>query len=62
MKAFVDKTGCICCGLCTSICPVVFDIGEDGRAIVVVDNIPEGSYDLAVDAEKSCPASVISLE
>ncbi|MDF2505862.1 MAG: ferredoxin [Clostridium sp.] len=32
MKGFVDKDTCIGCGLCTSVCPDVFVMDDEGKA------------------------------
>jgi hypothetical protein len=62
MKAWVDKEGCIACGLCTSICPEVFRFGDDGLAEAYVDTVPAESEDSAQEAADSCPVSVIHTE
>lgn len=62
MQAFIDKTGCISCGLCVSICPVVFAMDDDGKAVAIVDEVPQGSIDSAKEAKDACPASVVILE
>ena len=62
MKAFVDKTGCISCGLCASICPAVFAMDDDGKATAQLTDVPEGSVESAKEAERACPASVVILE
>lgn len=61
MKASVDKSGCIACGLCVSICPEVFRIDSDGlaEAYAEVTGNLEGS---AAEARDGCPVSVINLE
>ncbi len=61
MKANVDQDLCIGCGLCESICPEVFEMGEDGLAHVIaeVTDDLEGS---ALEACESCPTEAISLE
>lgn len=40
MKADVNQDTCIGCGLCPSICPEVFDMNDDGKSHVIVDEIP----------------------
>ncbi len=62
MKAFIDKTGCISCGLCTSICPAVFRMDDDGKATAILTDVPEGAMEDAKEAEQSCPASTVILE
>lgn len=59
MKATVDKDTCIGCGLCPSICPEVFDMDDDGKAIAKCPEVPAGKEDEAKDAESSCPVSAI---
>lgn len=61
MKAIVDKSGCIACGLCVTSCPEVFRFGSDGlaEAYAEVTSNLEGS---ATEARDGCPVSVISLE
>ncbi|MFU0824160.1 ferredoxin [Clostridium sp.] len=62
MKAFVDQDTCIGCGLCPSICPDVFDMGDDGKAHAIVDEVPGDVEDSAVEAQESCPVSAIKVE
>ncbi|MEY8353556.1 ferredoxin [Lachnospiraceae bacterium 54-53] len=62
MKAAVDREGCIECGLCASICPEVFRMGDDGPAEAYVDNVPDSVEDSAVEAQDSCPVAVITVE
>lgn len=62
MKANVDKDTCIACGLCPSICPECFDMESDGKAGVIVDEIPETSQDEVKEAVESCPVNAISTE
>lgn len=62
MKASIDRDGCIACELCTTTCPEVFRMADDGLAEVYVDEIPTESEDLAKEAEAGCPTSVITVE
>ncbi|MBE7034567.1 MAG: ferredoxin [Ruminococcaceae bacterium] len=53
--------GCISCGLCTSTCPEVFDMGDDGTAKVIAQ--PEPSQEACVsEAAEGCPVAVIITE
>lgn len=62
MKATIDRSGCIGCGLCPSICPEVFAMADDGLAETIVDEIPSGVEETAQEAAESCPVSVITVE
>jgi len=62
MRAYIDREGCISCGLCEDTCPEVFRIAEDGFAEVYVEDIPESSEEEALEAMENCPVSVITVE
>jgi ferredoxin len=62
MKAVVDKSGCIACGLCVETCPEVFRIGEDGLAEAYVDSVPKEAEGSASEAREGCPVSVITVD
>jgi ferredoxin len=55
----VNAEKCIGCGLCVSICPQVFELGDDGKAHV------KKGYKKKVgceeEAKNSCPVGAISL-
>lgn len=62
MKAEIDREGCISCGLCAETCPDVFAMAEDGKAEVIVEEVPQEAEEQAQEAEEGCPVSVISVE
>lgn len=62
MQANVDKELCIGCELCTSICPGVFSMDDDGKSVAITDDIPSDSENSAIDARDSCPVSAINIE
>ena len=61
MRAFVNRGGCIGCGLCASTCPEVFRMGEDNLAEVYAE-VDDTLRSSAEEARDGCPVSVISLE
>jgi ferredoxin len=62
MKAKLDRSGCISCGLCAQTCPEVFRIADDGVAEVFLEDVPTSVEDSAVEAQNGCPVSVIAVE
>ncbi|MBC8589607.1 ferredoxin [Wansuia hejianensis] len=62
MKAHIDKDACIGCGLCTSICSEVFEMGDDDIAVVIADPVPAEAKENAREAADSCPTEAISIE
>lgn len=61
MKAEIDRSGCIACGLCAESCPDVFRMADDGLA-EVYSEIEDSVKEAAIEARDSCPVSVISIE
>jgi ferredoxin len=62
MKGYVDKDTCIGCGLCPDICPEVFRMDDDGKAIAADIEIPDGIIDSAKEAEQECPVEAITIK
>jgi len=60
MKANIDKSGCIGCGLCADICPGVFCM-EDGTARVCGEVTADNEKEVN-EAADSCPVSVITID
>ena len=61
MKATIDRSGCIGCGLCADTCSEVFRMADDDLAEVYAD-VTDATKDTATEARDGCPVSVISLE
>lgn len=59
MKAKVNKDLCIGCGACQAIVPEVFEIGDDGLAQAITEEINEDLKDDVLDAVDGCPTSAI---
>lgn len=62
MKARVDPEVCAGFGICVGICPEVFELHDDGYAIVLVDEVPEDLQDLVRRAADQCPSRAITLD
>lgn len=61
MRAFIDRGGCIGCGLCAEICPEVFRMADDGLAEAYAQP-SEDTLEKAIEAAENCPAEVITVE
>ncbi len=62
MKAYLDRSGCISCGLCAQTCPEVFRMADDGIAEVYKEEVPDSLEDMATEAQENCPVSVITVK
>lgn len=62
MKAILDRSGCISCGFCTTVCPEVFRMADDGIAEVHREDVPKEVEEQAVQAQEGCPVSVIAVK
>ena len=58
-KAIVDEELCTGCGICESICPEVFEVGDDGKSHVIGDC---SNVECCEEAAENCPEGAISLE
>ena len=56
----VDKNKCIGCGLCVSLCPEVFELGDDGKSNV--KNAKACDKCDCKNAADSCPVSAITYK
>ena len=55
----IDRDACIGCGVCTTICPDVFELDDEGKA-----TIKEGadtSVDCVKEAAENCPTNAIQV-
>jgi ferredoxin len=60
MKAVVDESACVGCGLCADTCPDVFEMNS-GVAKVIVEVIPENAVDSCKEAAQACPVEAITV-
>lgn len=61
-KVKVNKDVCIGCGACQAICEEVYQIGEDGLAEVIVEEVSKENEESAIDALENCPTGAIVEE
>ena len=61
-KVQVSQDLCIGCGLCNSLVPSVFEMGDDGLAKATVDVVADADDAAVEDAAASCPVAAITVE
>ena len=61
MKVHVDADICAGFGVCLGLCPEVFELHDDGYAIVLVGEVPAEHEDAVRTAVGQCPSNAISI-
>lgn len=61
MKVRVDSELCAGFGVCLGLAPEVFELHDDGYAIVLVGEVPPELEDAVREAVSQCPANAVSV-
>lgn len=61
MKVHVDRDICAGFGVCLGLSPEVFELHDDGYAVVLVGEVPAEFEDAVRKAVVQCPSTAISL-
>ncbi len=62
MKITVDRDRCVGSAYCQRIAPGVFDLGDDGIAVVLDADVTGPRAAAVREAEAECPSLAISIE
>jgi ferredoxin len=62
MKVRVDAETCIGCATCEGICPEIFEMTDEDKAIAKVEEVPPEHEDACRDAAEQCPVEAILVE
>lgn len=58
----VDRDKCITSGMCTSIAPEIFQIGDDGTLSILIQDLSPELAEKADNAVLCCPVEALSLQ
>jgi len=61
MQVSVDEDRCQGHARCWDICPQVFDLDDEGHAVVTLAEVPIGLEDKVREAVRNCPERAIEL-
>jgi ferredoxin len=61
LNVTIDRDACIGCGACEETCPDVFEVGDDGVAVVIAKDV-SGQEDCIIAAAEDCPQSAILVD
>jgi len=61
VRIAVDTDRCVGSAYCQRIAPAMFDLGDDGLAIVLEPDVTDEGAPAAREAESACPAMAISI-
>ena len=61
-KVWIDRELCVGDAVCVSFCPEVFQLDDEGKAVVLKEIIDESLYDCVKEAVDACTAACIYME
>jgi ferredoxin len=61
MRITIDRARCIGSGICESIAPEFFEVGDDGALVLRQENFDEADQADVDDAVRSCPTMALSV-
>ena len=62
MRIVLDETKCSSLGMCESVAPAFFEVGDDGALAVLRDEAGEEHRALLEEAVAACPTAALRLE
>jgi ferredoxin len=61
MKVVLDRTKCTGIGICESMSPDFFEVGDDGLLVVLRDDVAEGELAGVESAISGCPTEALKF-
>ena len=62
MRVKIDKEKCHGHNRCVALAPDIFDVDDDGLAVVMLDSIPADQENKVCRAELACPERAITID
>ena len=62
MRVVLDENKCSSLGMCESVAPEVFEVGEEGGLTILNPTPPEDQRELMEEAVEACPTGALSIE
>ena len=62
MRIVLDENKCSSLGMCESVAPDFFEVGDDGALDLLNPTPPEDQRALMEEAVAACPTSALSIE
>ena len=61
LKAVADRNACCGYGVCSEICPQVFQRDDDGHVVVAMEIVPAELAERAKEAAAGCPQNALEI-
>lgn len=62
MKIVLDENKCSSLGMCESVAPDYFEVGDDGALVVLNAQPPQETRALMEEAVAACPTGALSIQ
>ena len=62
MKVTVDFTKCTGLGICESMAPNIFEVDDDGKLLLLKDDVTDGELQSVEEAVAGCPTEALRIE
>jgi ferredoxin len=62
MRVIADRDACAGHARCAALCPEVFDIGDDGKVVLLMTSIPQDLRTATARAVANCPDRALGIE
>ncbi|OZC32465.1 ferredoxin [Gordonia polyisoprenivorans] len=62
MKVHLDRTKCTGLGICESLAPEFFEIGDDGTLLILKEEISDDELQEVEEAVAGCPTEALRID